>query len=166
MTAPLLHITRDGGSQRMSVPREQLRRLRLAVHGLLRAVPLHDVTVVDLPGGGAERTIADVRALLAREHVRAENPSCAASSRCVPCWDGCVAGTLTGTCTRRRCLSIGSAATSHVVRLCPRCTDRSVSCTCGRESLAEMRNATVHACLVSVLTETPCGYRLYGAVDV
>ena len=45
-------------------------------------------------------------------------------------------------------------------------TDRSVSCTCGRESLAEMRNATVHACLVSVLTETPCGYRLYGAVDV
>jgi hypothetical protein len=29
-----------------------------------------------------------------------------------------------------------------------------------------MRNATVHAFLASVLTETPCGYRLYGAVDV
>jgi Protein of unknown function (DUF2867) len=35
-----------------------------------------------------------------------------------------------------------------------------------RESLAEVRNATVHAFLASVLTETPCGYRLYWAVYV
>ena len=58
----------------MRVPREQLRSLSLAVHGLLRDVPLHDVTVVDLPGGGAGRMMADVRALMAREHVRAANP--------------------------------------------------------------------------------------------
>jgi hypothetical protein len=35
-----------------------------------------------------------------------------------------------------------------------------------RESLAEVRNATVHAFLASVLTETPGGYRLYWAVSV
>src|SRR5262249_56705101 len=35
-----------------------------------------------------------------------------------------------------------------------------------RESLAEVRNATVHAFLASVLTETPSGYRLYWAVYV
>jgi len=35
-----------------------------------------------------------------------------------------------------------------------------------RESLAEVRNATVHAFLASVLTETPFGYRLYWAVYV
>src|SRR5262245_65710398 len=48
----------------MRVPREQFRRLSLAVHGLVRDVPLHDVTAVDLPGGGAGRTITDVRALM------------------------------------------------------------------------------------------------------
>src|SRR5262249_48726048 len=67
MTSMLFHTTRGGGSQRMRVPREQFRRLSLAVHGLLRDVPLHDVTAVDLPGGGAGRTITDMRALMARE---------------------------------------------------------------------------------------------------
>src|SRR5262249_14201172 len=74
MTLLLLHTTRDGGSQRMRVPRVQFRSLSLEVHGILSDVPLHDVTVVDLPGGGAGRTISDVRALLARENVRAANP--------------------------------------------------------------------------------------------
>jgi hypothetical protein len=36
----------------MRVPREQFRRLSLEVHGILSDVPLHDVTAVDLPGGG------------------------------------------------------------------------------------------------------------------
>jgi hypothetical protein len=58
----------------MRVPREQFWRLRLAVHGLVRDVPLYDVTAVDLPGGGAGRTMADVRALMAREPVRVANP--------------------------------------------------------------------------------------------
>jgi hypothetical protein len=35
-----------------------------------------------------------------------------------------------------------------------------------RESLMEIRNATVHAFLSSVLVETPSGYRLYWAVYV
>src|SRR5919204_2649271 len=37
--------------------------LRLRAHELLHDVPLYDVSAVDLPGGGAGRTVADVRAL-------------------------------------------------------------------------------------------------------
>src|SRR5262245_15496821 len=43
-------------------PAEYLR-LGLRAHDLLRNVPLYDVSIVDLPGGGAGRTIADIRAL-------------------------------------------------------------------------------------------------------
>ena len=38
-------------------------RLDLLAHDLLRDVPLYDVSVVDLPGGGAGRSVADIRAL-------------------------------------------------------------------------------------------------------
>src|SRR4029453_8808842 len=38
-------------------------RLDLRAHDLLRDVPLYDVSVVDLPGGGAGRSLADIRAL-------------------------------------------------------------------------------------------------------
>lgn len=37
--------------------------LRLRAHELLHDVPLYDVSAVDLPGGGAGRSIADIRAL-------------------------------------------------------------------------------------------------------
>src|ERR1700726_4088679 len=37
--------------------------LKLRAHELLHDVPLYDVSVVDLPGGGTGRTVADVRAL-------------------------------------------------------------------------------------------------------
>src|ERR1044071_7226528 len=38
-------------------------QLDLRAHELLRGVTLHDVSVVDLPGGGAHLRLADVRAL-------------------------------------------------------------------------------------------------------
>jgi hypothetical protein len=44
----------------MRVPRVQFRGLDLEVHAILSDVPLHDVSLVDLPGGGAGRTISDV----------------------------------------------------------------------------------------------------------
>ena len=37
--------------------------MKLRAHELLHDVPLYDVSVVDLPGGGTGRTVADVRAL-------------------------------------------------------------------------------------------------------
>src|SRR5262245_27944692 len=42
---------------------EEFLGLRLRAHELMRDVPLYDVTVVDLPGGGDGRTLADIRAL-------------------------------------------------------------------------------------------------------
>jgi hypothetical protein len=42
-------------------PAEYLR-LDLRAHDLLRDVPLYDVSIVDLPGGGAGRSVADIRA--------------------------------------------------------------------------------------------------------
>src|SRR5262247_2542563 len=47
----------------MRVPPDEYLHLRLRAHELLRDVPLYDVSVVDLPGGGAGRTVADIRAL-------------------------------------------------------------------------------------------------------
>ncbi len=43
-------------------PAEYLR-LDLRAHDLLRDVPLYNVSIVDLPGGGAGRSVADIRAL-------------------------------------------------------------------------------------------------------
>src|SRR5262245_62034609 len=37
--------------------------LKLRAHELLYDVPLYDVSAVDLPGGGAGRSVADIRAL-------------------------------------------------------------------------------------------------------
>ena len=37
--------------------------LDLRAHGYLQHVPLYDVSVIDLPGGGPGRSLADVRAL-------------------------------------------------------------------------------------------------------
>ena len=47
----------------MRVPPAEYLGLKLRVHELLRDVPLYDVSVVDLPGGGAGRTVADIRTL-------------------------------------------------------------------------------------------------------
>lgn len=42
---------------------DEYLRLDLRAHELLKDIQLHDVTVVDLPGGGPGRTLADIRAL-------------------------------------------------------------------------------------------------------
>src|SRR4029453_2537015 len=47
----------------MRVPPDEYLHLRLRAHELLRDVPLYDVTVADLPGGGTGRSVADIRAL-------------------------------------------------------------------------------------------------------
>src|SRR5262245_25465667 len=49
----------------MRIPPAEYLGLDLRAHALLRDVPLYDVTVVDLPGGGAGRTLADIRTLQA-----------------------------------------------------------------------------------------------------
>jgi Protein of unknown function (DUF2867) len=153
----------------MRVPRGQFRGLGLEVHAILSDVPLHDVSVVDLPGGGAGRTISDVRSLMVRANLGSPN--------------AVVRSLFTFRTLLGRLLGWDSdlhadPGTSYIHRLSSDITHRS-KVTAGsmegpfrllyvleRESLAEIRNATVHAFLSLVLTEVPVGYRLYWAVYV
>src|SRR5262250_2899356 len=50
----------------MRIPPAEYLSLKLRAHELLHGIPLHDVSAVDLPGGGPGRTIADIRALETR----------------------------------------------------------------------------------------------------
>jgi hypothetical protein len=149
----------------MRVSPDQYLGLGLRAHQLLRGVPLHDVSVVDLPGGGAGRSLADVRRL----------EQGAAPSRMV--------GALFGV---RRWLGWMFAwdraplrpEESLVSRLSER-DQRESEITPGtsdgpflvvyqfqREALREIRNATVHGWISTALVTTGAGYRLYVAVYV
>src|SRR5690348_11460326 len=44
-------------------PPAEYLTLPLRAHELLRDVPVYDVSIVDLPGGGIGRTVRDIRAL-------------------------------------------------------------------------------------------------------
>jgi len=156
----------------MRVPRDEFRSLGLEVHDVLSDVPLHDVSAVDLPGGGAGRTLSDVRVLVESENLRAVTPGVRflVAARA---WLGRVFGwdadahkieshqdssfihRLRADITRRSALVPGSPdGRRHLLYLLE------------RESLAEFRNATAHALFAIALRETPAGYRLYLGVYV
>ena len=156
----------------MRVPREEFRSLGLEVHGILTDVPLHDVSAIDLPGGGAGRTISDVRSLIAGQNLRAVNPAVrvlvalrARVGRLFG-WDSEIHGIhkhldtsyihrLSRDVKRRSALVPGSRdGRLHLLYVLE------------RESLAEFRNATVHALFAVALTKTLVGYRLYWGVYV
>jgi hypothetical protein len=143
----------------------EYRNLRLRAHALLRDVPLYDVAVVDLPDGGAGRTVADIRAL----------DSATAPSR--------IASVLYGA---RRLLGRLFGWDRERMRpedsLLPRLSERDrrdSEVTPGTpdgaflvlyqfpgEALSETRNATVHGFICTALTPTATGYRLYLGIYV
>ena len=139
--------------------------LELRAHGLLRGVPLHDVTVVDLPGGGGGRTLADVRRL-----DRASAPSRTASVLFgvrrrlgrVFGWDRvpmpAEESLLSRLSERDRCESEITPGTFDGPFL--------VLYQFSGEALRETRNATVHGWISTALVPTATGYRLYWAVYV
>lgn len=139
--------------------------LDLRAHELLREVPLHDVSVVDLPDGGAGRTIADVRAL----------DSAAPPSRVVTTlfgarrWLGRVFG------WDRVDIGPGESLSSRLSESDRRASEIAPGTRVGPfhlvyqfpgEALLETRNATVHGFVCVALTRTPSGYRLYWGVYV
>jgi hypothetical protein len=139
--------------------------LKLRAHELLRDVPLYDVSVVDLPGGGAGRSVADIRAL---DSSAAPSP---------------VASLLFGV---RRFLGRAFGWDRVPMRpqesLLSRVSERDrreSEVTPGTrvgpflflyqfpgEALAETRNATVHGFVCTALARTATGYRLYWGVYV
>lgn len=145
-----------------SHPAEYLN-LPLRAHELLRGVPLHDVSVIDLPGGGAGRSIADIRAL----------HSSAGPSRMAVVLFGIrhFLGRLFGWDREQlrpedslvSRLSEGDRRDSEVAPGTPDGAFLMIY-RFPSESLSEIRNATVHGYLCTALTSTPTGYRLYFAV--
>jgi len=139
--------------------------LKLRAHELLRGVPLYDVSVVDLPGGGAGRSLADIRAL-----ESAAPPSRIASALFgvryflgrVFGWDRVQMRPEDSLVSRlserdRRDSQIVPGTPDGAFRLLYRFRD---------EALSEIRNATVHGYVCVALARTATGYRLYWAVYV
>ena len=145
-------------------PAEYLR-LDLRAHDLLRDVPVYDVSVVDLPGGGAGRSLADIRAL-----ESAASPSPAASAiyglRVVLGrafgWDRArirpedsLLSRLSGRDRRDSEIAPGTWEGSFLVLY-----------QFPGEALSEIRNATVHGFMCKALARTATGYRLYWGIYV
>jgi hypothetical protein len=149
----------------MRAPPAEYLGLRLRAHELLHDVPLYDVSVVDLPGGGVGRSVADIRAL----------DSTAAPSR--------IANVLYG--VRRflgRVFGWDRAQMRPEESLLSRMSERDrrdSEITPGtpvgqflllyqfpNEALSETRNAAVHGFVCTALARTATGYRLYWGVYV
>jgi hypothetical protein len=141
-------------------------RLDLRSHALLADVPLHDVWRVDLPGGGAGRTLADVRSLMNVEDLR-EQPVVRvlfALRRFLGrlfAWDApprtgrTYLDRLDDEDRRRSLVAPGSAeGPFRVLYVRP------------FEAVSEVRNATVHAFSVLALQPRSEGYRLFWAIHV
>jgi len=153
----------------MRVDVAQFRKLPLEVHAILENVPLKDVSAVDLPGGGPGQTLSDVRALISTGDLLGANPV-ARALFAFRLWLGRVFGW-----DRPR---HDPPQSSFLSRVAPPLQERSLVqpgtmeggfrllYLIEKESLAEIRNATVHAFLCAALCERPDGYRLYWAVYV
>jgi hypothetical protein len=151
----------------MRIAPEEFLALDLEAHALLGDVPLRDVTVVDLPGGGSGRTVADARRLL---HGTMERPPLPVRALFdlrrllgrIFGWDGktpasapSFASRLTGDQCARSLQPAGSMdGPFRLVYDFP------------RESVGEIRNATVHAFACMTLQPKADGYRFYLAVYV
>jgi hypothetical protein len=149
----------------MRAPPAEYLSLRLRAHELLHDVPLYDVSVVDLSGGGAGRTVADIRAL-----DSAAPPSRIASALYslrhflgrVFGWDRVHMrpedSLLSSLSERdRRESEIAPGTPDGAFRLVYRFRD---------EQLSEIRNGTVQGYLCVALAPRATGYRLYWAVYV
>jgi hypothetical protein len=158
-----------GARRRRARATDEYRALPLEAHPMLEGVPLRDVTAVDLPGGGPDRTLMDLRALVPREGLTAGDPV-VAGLFALRFWLGRKLGwdspehdppeasylaRMSDTLEARSLVKPGTAVGGFRLLY-----------VLGNEALAEVRNATVHAFLCLALSRQGEGYRLYGGVYV
>jgi len=144
-------------------------RLDLRAHTILAGVPIHDIWLVELPGGGPDRTLADVRNLMRAGNLTAINPAVRGLFQLrawlghVFQWDAPTRAVKTSSFIDR--LSDEDRTLSLVE---PGSPDGpfTVMYVHSFEAVSEVRNATVHG--FSVLALEPCsgGYRLFWAIYV
>src|SRR5262245_60493533 len=153
----------------MRVDRADFRRLDLRCHALLNDAALHDVWAIPLRGGGPDRTMAEVRALLF-SHRRPQTNVVVRALFALRWWLGRV--------FRWDDESHDPPGESYIQRLTE--ADRAQSqvppgtrdgkfrvlYVLRDEAVSEIRNATVHGFLASALTRGEQGYVLYLAVYV
>jgi Protein of unknown function (DUF2867) len=139
--------------------------LDLEAHALLQGVPLRDVSAVDLPNGGGDRTLDEVKRLMLAN--RGERRGAAGALFALRLflgrvfgWDepgpGPWFGDRLSDVQRRRSLA-PPGSSDGPFRLVY---------ALERESLSELRNATVHAAVCMALLPRDGGYRFYFAVYV
>lgn len=155
----------------MRVEPGEYQKIDLRVHDFLADVPLHDVWAVDLPGG-AERRLADLRALVSLEQIAMTNRHVAFLF-----WLRAQLGRVFGLDREPRG-SAGIPASSYLHRLTE--ADRAATLVepgtssglfrvvyqLPHEQVEEIVNATVHAFSVFALVPRPQGQRLYWAIYV
>ena len=152
-----------------TAPAQEFGALDLRCHTLLADVPLHDVWVIDLPGGRPGLTMRDVDAIATPSRagrmplvVRALFALRFALGRAFR-WDAPRRQDAAGSYRDRlteddRARSMAPPGTVRgIFRLLYLFAD---------EMAMETRNATVHAFLVMALRPRPGGYRLYWAIYV
>ena len=148
---------------------KEFERIDLRAHSLLADVPLHDVWVVELPGGGPGRSIVDLRALLSVENLTAAN-SAVGFLFGLRAWLGRAFGwdREPSRATRESFLSRLSAADRECSLVAPGAPDGPfrVLFVSPREAISEIQNSTVHAFSVFALVECASGYRLYWGIYV
>ena len=160
------HDRNRAGSARIDP--EEFRARPLRVHALLHDVPLEDAWAVPLSGGGAGRTVQDLRAVMfaGREAAPAVVRGLFRLRRRI--------GALFGWDHRRPAWN----TESYADRLSP--ADRAQSLAAPGtpdgsfsllyrfedEQLSELRNATVHAFVSLSIRPTPGGYLAYAGVFV
>jgi hypothetical protein len=145
-------------------PAEYLR-LPLRAHDLLRDVRLHDVSTLDLPGGGAGRTIAEIRVLeSSTKRSRVEKILWRLRDLLgrVFAWDRVQ---LQPQDSLRPRLSARDVRNSEVPPGTAMGSFR-VLYQFPTEALSEIRNATVQGYVSIALAPIPSGYRFYFAVYV
>jgi hypothetical protein len=152
----------------MRIDPGDFRALPLRVHALLHDVPLEDVWAVRLPGGGAGRTVQDLRAVMVaglegapavvRGLFRMRNRLGALFGwdRPRPAWDGESYANRLSPEDRARSL-VAPGTPDGAFRLLYRFED---------EQLNELRNSTVHAFLSLSIRPAPDGYRAYLGIFV
>ena len=150
------------------IDRDEFRARPLRVHALLHDVPLEDAWTIPLSGGGAGRTVQDVRAAMVagREaapavvrglfRLRHRIGALCGWDRQRPAWSADSYADRLSPADRARSL-VAPGTPDGSFRLLYRFED---------EQLSELRNATVHAFASLSLRHTPDGYVAYLGVFV